>query len=291
MKKVGANSDIHWVLFDEENMVAGFHTNSEGLWMIYEISVNYVTEILSLRLEITVCILVEIEFPVPDRLLSLLKLRYRLPVSLGLLVKSVNFESTDTGKEKSLTCRLHVVFRSKRAGSPGGGVIENFLNDLYLGSKINLDRGKEKVVGTKKAEGRKETRELEAGSKASFPISEVKELYKAARRVGLGVGTSSSNRGRVGRKGRSSLWKVYLSSSLKLEKTLPSVDMLCGHHFGSLEASHYWASFGLTYVMKIELKFKTMGHTHFFLSDPILSINSLLCVDIGFHIVGLCDRD
>uniref|UniRef100_A0A9I9E313 Uncharacterized protein n=1 Tax=Cucumis melo TaxID=3656 RepID=A0A9I9E313_CUCME len=38
------------------------------LQMIYEIFINYMTEILSLRLEITVCTLVEIDFPVPDRL-------------------------------------------------------------------------------------------------------------------------------------------------------------------------------------------------------------------------------
>uniref|UniRef100_A0A9I9EG75 Uncharacterized protein n=1 Tax=Cucumis melo TaxID=3656 RepID=A0A9I9EG75_CUCME len=30
MKKVGANSDIHWVLFDEENTAVGFHSKSGG---------------------------------------------------------------------------------------------------------------------------------------------------------------------------------------------------------------------------------------------------------------------
>ncbi|KAA0060278.1 hypothetical protein E6C27_scaffold22G00480 [Cucumis melo var. makuwa] len=30
MKEVGANSDIHWVLFDEENRAVGFHANSRG---------------------------------------------------------------------------------------------------------------------------------------------------------------------------------------------------------------------------------------------------------------------
>uniref|UniRef100_A0A9I9E494 Uncharacterized protein n=1 Tax=Cucumis melo TaxID=3656 RepID=A0A9I9E494_CUCME len=30
--KVGANSDIHLVLFDEENRVVGFHSKSRGLW-------------------------------------------------------------------------------------------------------------------------------------------------------------------------------------------------------------------------------------------------------------------
>uniref|UniRef100_A0A9I9EKN2 Uncharacterized protein n=1 Tax=Cucumis melo TaxID=3656 RepID=A0A9I9EKN2_CUCME len=94
MKKVAANSDIHWVLFDEENRAVGFYSKSGGLWffldklkrscardsrsgsisrvirvyargirftclqMIYEIFINYMTEILSLRLEITVCTLV-----------------------------------------------------------------------------------------------------------------------------------------------------------------------------------------------------------------------------------------
>uniref|UniRef100_A0A9I9EKQ6 Uncharacterized protein n=1 Tax=Cucumis melo TaxID=3656 RepID=A0A9I9EKQ6_CUCME len=32
MKKVGANSDIHWVLFDGENRAVGFHAKSGGLW-------------------------------------------------------------------------------------------------------------------------------------------------------------------------------------------------------------------------------------------------------------------
>uniref|UniRef100_A0A9I9EIK8 Uncharacterized protein n=1 Tax=Cucumis melo TaxID=3656 RepID=A0A9I9EIK8_CUCME len=70
--------------------------------MIYEIFINYMTEILSLRLEITV----EIEFPVP----------------LGLLVKSVNSESRQIQVKKSVVRRLHAIFRSKLAGSPEGGV-------------------------------------------------------------------------------------------------------------------------------------------------------------------------
>uniref|UniRef100_A0A9I9E6Y8 Retrotransposon gag domain-containing protein n=1 Tax=Cucumis melo TaxID=3656 RepID=A0A9I9E6Y8_CUCME len=68
--------------------------NRFRMQMIYEIFINYMTEILSLRLEITVCTL----------------------VSLGLLVKSVNFEV-----EKSVVRRLHAIFWSKVASSPGGG--------------------------------------------------------------------------------------------------------------------------------------------------------------------------
>uniref|UniRef100_A0A9I9EB52 Uncharacterized protein n=1 Tax=Cucumis melo TaxID=3656 RepID=A0A9I9EB52_CUCME len=62
MKKLGANFDIHWV----------FLMKKTRQMMIYEIFINYMTEILSLRLEITVCTL----------------------VSLGLLVKSVNSEES-----------------------------------------------------------------------------------------------------------------------------------------------------------------------------------------------------
>uniref|UniRef100_A0A9I9E3B4 Uncharacterized protein n=1 Tax=Cucumis melo TaxID=3656 RepID=A0A9I9E3B4_CUCME len=96
MKKVGANSDIHWVLLDKENRAVGFHAKSGGLWfflyfrvyrglmrtilevvlfrglsefihresklhifrIFIKFSINYMTEILSLRLEITVCTLV-----------------------------------------------------------------------------------------------------------------------------------------------------------------------------------------------------------------------------------------
>uniref|UniRef100_A0A9I9EJZ1 CCHC-type domain-containing protein n=1 Tax=Cucumis melo TaxID=3656 RepID=A0A9I9EJZ1_CUCME len=76
--------------------------------MIYEIFINYMTKILSLRLEITVCTL----------------------VSLDLLVKSVNFEvhfilassshesfkqSRQIQVQKSVVRRLHVIFRSKVA--------------------------------------------------------------------------------------------------------------------------------------------------------------------------------
>uniref|UniRef100_A0A9I9EH97 Retrotransposon gag domain-containing protein n=1 Tax=Cucumis melo TaxID=3656 RepID=A0A9I9EH97_CUCME len=32
MKNIGANSDIHLVLFDEENRAVGFHSKSRGLW-------------------------------------------------------------------------------------------------------------------------------------------------------------------------------------------------------------------------------------------------------------------
>uniref|UniRef100_A0A9I9CVE8 Uncharacterized protein n=1 Tax=Cucumis melo TaxID=3656 RepID=A0A9I9CVE8_CUCME len=152
--KVGENSDIHWVLFDEENRVVGFHAKSGGLWfflgrvrailkavlfrglsefihresdlyvfsihletrflkeiyastwilnvwkMIYEIFINYMTKILSLRLEITMCTL----------------------VSLGLLVKSVNSESRQIQVKESVVRRLHAILWSKLAGSLGGGV-------------------------------------------------------------------------------------------------------------------------------------------------------------------------
>uniref|UniRef100_A0A9I9EA44 hAT-like transposase RNase-H fold domain-containing protein n=1 Tax=Cucumis melo TaxID=3656 RepID=A0A9I9EA44_CUCME len=63
--------------------------------MIYEIFINYMTEILSLRLEITMCTLVEIEFP----------------VFKGLLVKS----SRQIQVQKSIVRRLHAIFRSKVA--------------------------------------------------------------------------------------------------------------------------------------------------------------------------------
>uniref|UniRef100_A0A9I9EBA6 Uncharacterized protein n=1 Tax=Cucumis melo TaxID=3656 RepID=A0A9I9EBA6_CUCME len=61
-------------------------------------------------------------------------------VSLGLLVKSVNFEvhfilassshesfkqSRQIQVQKSVVRRLHAIFRSKVAGSPGGGVTRN----------------------------------------------------------------------------------------------------------------------------------------------------------------------
>uniref|UniRef100_A0A9I9EG76 Uncharacterized protein n=1 Tax=Cucumis melo TaxID=3656 RepID=A0A9I9EG76_CUCME len=152
MKNVGANSDFHLVLFDEENRAVGFHSKSGGLWfflnklkrscardsgsgsvlrMIYEIFINYMTEILSLRLEITVCTLVEIDFP----------------VSLGLLVKLVNFEvhfilassshesfkqSRQIQVQNNVVRRLHAIFRSKVAGSPGGGVTKLLFGYWYL---------------------------------------------------------------------------------------------------------------------------------------------------------------
>ncbi|TYK31055.1 gag/pol protein [Cucumis melo var. makuwa] len=43
-------------------------------------------------------------------------------VSLGLLVKSVNFESRQIQVQKSVVHWLHAIFRSKVAGSPEGGV-------------------------------------------------------------------------------------------------------------------------------------------------------------------------
>uniref|UniRef100_A0A9I9E5M3 Uncharacterized protein n=1 Tax=Cucumis melo TaxID=3656 RepID=A0A9I9E5M3_CUCME len=58
------------------------------------------TEILSLRLEITMCTL----------------------VSFGLLVKSVNSKSQQIQVKKSVVRRLHAIFRSKLADSPEGGV-------------------------------------------------------------------------------------------------------------------------------------------------------------------------
>uniref|UniRef100_A0A9I9EB07 Uncharacterized protein n=1 Tax=Cucumis melo TaxID=3656 RepID=A0A9I9EB07_CUCME len=89
--------------------------------MIYEIFINYMTEILSLRLEITVCTL-RSSFRCLIDCLSLLKLHYRLPVSLGLLMKSVNFESRQIQVQKNVVRRLHAIFRSKVAGSPEGCV-------------------------------------------------------------------------------------------------------------------------------------------------------------------------
>uniref|UniRef100_A0A9I9EHE4 Uncharacterized protein n=1 Tax=Cucumis melo TaxID=3656 RepID=A0A9I9EHE4_CUCME len=56
--KVGANSDIHCALFDEENRSVPVELEFLFDMMIYEIFINYMTEILSLRLEITVCTLV-----------------------------------------------------------------------------------------------------------------------------------------------------------------------------------------------------------------------------------------
>ncbi|KAA0056695.1 hypothetical protein E6C27_scaffold73G00230 [Cucumis melo var. makuwa] len=108
------------------------------------------TEILSLRLEITVCTLVLIDFPVPDRRpysaeasLSIASTCFELGiesvvVSLGLLVKSVNFKV-----QKSVVRRLHAIFRSKVAGSPGGGVTLHF-GSRKTGSYLSFlegDRG------------------------------------------------------------------------------------------------------------------------------------------------------
>uniref|UniRef100_A0A9I9E9A3 Uncharacterized protein n=1 Tax=Cucumis melo TaxID=3656 RepID=A0A9I9E9A3_CUCME len=76
--------------------------------MIYENFINYMTEILSLRLEIIVCTLVEIEFP----------------VSLGLLVKS----SRHIQVQKSVVRRLHAIFRSKVFG---GRVMWVVLWEIY----------------------------------------------------------------------------------------------------------------------------------------------------------------
>uniref|UniRef100_A0A9I9EBB1 Uncharacterized protein n=1 Tax=Cucumis melo TaxID=3656 RepID=A0A9I9EBB1_CUCME len=151
MKEVGANSDIHWVLFDEENRAIGFMRIHKSVSMelgsifgmvgkliqftitdklkgscacdsescsvsrfsmkapskmIYEIFINYMTEILSLILSLRLEITVDIEFL----------------VSLGLLVKSVNYESRQIQVKKSVVRRLHTTFRSKLAGSPEGGV-------------------------------------------------------------------------------------------------------------------------------------------------------------------------
>uniref|UniRef100_A0A9I9E6Z5 Uncharacterized protein n=1 Tax=Cucumis melo TaxID=3656 RepID=A0A9I9E6Z5_CUCME len=156
MKKVGANSDIHWVLFDEENKAVGFRSKSREIWkfqrvveigfyflsfvfvsvifgatgyMIYKIFINYMTEILSLRLEITVCTL-SYSLSFIDRpfqnVLSIFQVEIEFPVSLVLPVKSVNFEvhfmyvfdyprirCVLLHVEKSVVRRLHAIFRSK----------------------------------------------------------------------------------------------------------------------------------------------------------------------------------
>uniref|UniRef100_A0A9I9EEC0 Uncharacterized protein n=1 Tax=Cucumis melo TaxID=3656 RepID=A0A9I9EEC0_CUCME len=99
------------LVFTQNQEVSGFSCTLECTGgMIYEIFINYMTEILSLRLEITVCTL----------------------VSLGLLVKS----SRQIQVQKSVVRRLHAIFRSKVAGSPGGGVTTWYQSCLLHGNKI-----------------------------------------------------------------------------------------------------------------------------------------------------------
>uniref|UniRef100_A0A9I9E763 Uncharacterized protein n=1 Tax=Cucumis melo TaxID=3656 RepID=A0A9I9E763_CUCME len=98
-----------------------------NVWkMIYEIFINYMTEILSLRLENTVCTLVEIEFPSLIGCLSLLKLPYRLQY-----VFRVGHRSRQIHVKKSVVRRFHAIFWSKLAGSPGGGVT-GYANHFFI---------------------------------------------------------------------------------------------------------------------------------------------------------------
>uniref|UniRef100_A0A9I9EG17 Uncharacterized protein n=1 Tax=Cucumis melo TaxID=3656 RepID=A0A9I9EG17_CUCME len=114
--------------------------------MIYEIFINYMTEILSLRLEITV----------------------RTLVSLGLLVKSVNFKVY-----KSVVRRLHAIFRSKVAGSPGGGVIV-----LFWKNTMDAVRS---VVSTNDVILNRSCRDMEVGAsyneKMMMKISSVEKKF------------------------------------------------------------------------------------------------------------------
>uniref|UniRef100_A0A9I9EGQ0 Uncharacterized protein n=1 Tax=Cucumis melo TaxID=3656 RepID=A0A9I9EGQ0_CUCME len=100
--------------------------------MIYDISIDYMTEILSLRLEDTVCTQVEIEFPVPDRLpesaeapISIASLLaesvisglhfmfHRVVLHISKFITLMNSaESTDIGREKrcrSASCHLSIL--------------------------------------------------------------------------------------------------------------------------------------------------------------------------------------
>uniref|UniRef100_A0A9I9EH48 Uncharacterized protein n=1 Tax=Cucumis melo TaxID=3656 RepID=A0A9I9EH48_CUCME len=85
MKKVGANSDVHWVLFDKENRAAGFHAKSRGLWFflysrVYRGRVRAIIEVVLFR-GISEFIHRESDLHI---------LRYStVYVSLDLLVKSV----------------------------------------------------------------------------------------------------------------------------------------------------------------------------------------------------------
>uniref|UniRef100_A0A9I9E874 Uncharacterized protein n=1 Tax=Cucumis melo TaxID=3656 RepID=A0A9I9E874_CUCME len=94
------------------------------------------TEILSLRLEITMCTL-RLSLRCLIDCLSLLKLRYRLPVSLGLLVKLVNF-----AVKKSIVRRLHAIFRSKQAGWT--------LNQLFNSGSVGL-KEQDVISGVKRS--------------------------------------------------------------------------------------------------------------------------------------------
>uniref|UniRef100_A0A9I9EKR0 Uncharacterized protein n=1 Tax=Cucumis melo TaxID=3656 RepID=A0A9I9EKR0_CUCME len=96
--------------------------------MIYEIFINYMTEILSLRLEITMCTLRSSSWCLID-CLSLLKLRYRLP-SRQIQVKKI------------VVGRLHAVFRSKLIGSPRGGSRQIQVKKIVVGRLHAVFRSK-----------------------------------------------------------------------------------------------------------------------------------------------------
>uniref|UniRef100_A0A9I9EG96 CACTA en-spm transposon protein n=1 Tax=Cucumis melo TaxID=3656 RepID=A0A9I9EG96_CUCME len=67
-----------------------------------------------------------------------LQVEIEFPVSLGLPVKSVNFESRQIQVQKSVVRRLHAIFQSKVAGCAGGGVtcsaLHRFVNHQILTS-------------------------------------------------------------------------------------------------------------------------------------------------------------
>uniref|UniRef100_A0A9I9ED13 Uncharacterized protein n=1 Tax=Cucumis melo TaxID=3656 RepID=A0A9I9ED13_CUCME len=96
MKKVGANSDIHWVLFDEENRAVGFHANSRGLWEshLHVFRPHYDKDDESAG-----------RTPLHRRACK--------RCCIGCTLHNV---------KKSVVRRLHAIFRSKLAGSPEGGV-------------------------------------------------------------------------------------------------------------------------------------------------------------------------
>uniref|UniRef100_A0A9I9EIN5 Uncharacterized protein n=1 Tax=Cucumis melo TaxID=3656 RepID=A0A9I9EIN5_CUCME len=177
MNNVGANSDIHLVLFDEENRAIGFHSKlgecTGGVrifiwygWKFYSIYYNFheeigqVKEVVCARFwkwfyfegYLSLCTGNQIymssggpHYDKDDGSAGRTPLHRSAckrcctgctlhNVSLGLLVKS----SRQIQVQKSVVRRLHAIFRSKVAGSPGGGVTSKELAYLKASSVFEI---------------------------------------------------------------------------------------------------------------------------------------------------------
>uniref|UniRef100_A0A9I9E2I7 Uncharacterized protein n=1 Tax=Cucumis melo TaxID=3656 RepID=A0A9I9E2I7_CUCME len=102
MKNVGANSDIYLVLFDEENRAVGFHSKSGGPWFFLDkLKRSCARDSGSVSVLRVICV-----------------------YARG--IRFICLQSRQIQVQKSIIRRLHAIFRSKVAGSPGGGVTLHF---------------------------------------------------------------------------------------------------------------------------------------------------------------------